>query len=70
MLDEIQHLPIGEKVRLVEELWDSICSSREPFPLQDWHRAEATRRAAELDADPSLGITREELWKQVGGNDQ
>jgi putative addiction module component (TIGR02574 family) len=68
MHPEIEHLrklPIAEKLRVVEELWDDIGQSDESFPLPPWHRVEADRRAAELDADPSIALSREELWRRV-----
>jgi len=70
MLDEIQNLPIGEKLRLVEELWDSIFASSEPFPIQEWHRVETIQRAAQLDEDPSIAISRDELWQRAANNDK
>lgn len=60
--EHLRGLPITEKLRLVEDLWDQIAASEEPFPLPAWHRQEAERRAAELQSDPSLALTREELW--------
>ncbi len=68
MHPEVEHLrklPMAEKLRVVEELWDEIGQSDEPFPLPQWHRVEADRRAAELDADPTLALSREELWRRV-----
>ena len=64
-VENLRKLPVAEKLRVVEELWDDIAESGEPFPLPQWHRAEAERRAAELDADPSLAIDRAELWRRV-----
>jgi len=65
-LNSLHSLPIADKLRIVEELWDGIHESDEPLVLQDWHQKEATRRDSELQANPDLAITREELWKQVG----
>ena len=65
MLDDIHDLPIEEKVRLVEKLWDDIFASSEPFPLRPWHEEEARKRADELDANPSRAIDRAELWRKV-----
>jgi putative addiction module component (TIGR02574 family) len=68
MHPEIEHLrklPVAEKLRVVEELWDDIGQSGERFPLPQWHRVEAERRAAELEADPSIALSREELWRRV-----
>ncbi len=70
VLNEIHNLPIEEKVRLVEELWDDIYNSSEPFPLQSWHRMKATERDAELDANPSIAISRKELWQRVKENER
>ena len=72
MHPEVEHLrklPIAEKLRVVEELWDDIGRSEESFPLPTWHRVEADRRAAELDADPSIALSREELWSRVDNRD-
>ena len=64
-LDQLRKLPIAEKLRIVEQLWDDIAASDEPLVLRDWHIAEAQRRDAELDANPDIALTREQLWKRV-----
>jgi putative addiction module component (TIGR02574 family) len=64
-VEHLRHLPITKKLRVIEELWDDIAASGEPFPLPQWHREEALRRAAELEADPSIALTRKELWRRV-----
>ncbi len=64
-VEHLRQLPIAEKLRVVEELWDDIAASGERFPLPEWHRAEAGRQAAELEADPSIALSREELWQRV-----
>ena len=64
-LEQIQQLPIKDRLNLVEQIWDGIGASDEPLIIRDWHKEEARRRAAELDADPSIAITRDELWKRV-----
>ena len=64
-LEQIQQLPIADRLSLVEQIWDGIGESDEPLIIRDWHKEEARRRAAELDADPSIAITRDELWKRV-----
>jgi putative addiction module component (TIGR02574 family) len=64
-LEELRKLSVADKLRLVEQLWDDIGASAEPFPLQPWHMREADRRAAELKAQPEIALTREEVWKRV-----
>ena len=64
--ESLRGLPLADKLRLVEELWEDIAASDEPFPLQLWHVEEAERRAEELIRHPEIALTREELWQQVG----
>jgi putative addiction module component (TIGR02574 family) len=66
-LAALKNLSIAEKLELIELLWRDIESSNEPFPLNPEILAEANRRAAELRADPSITIDREELWRRVDG---
>ncbi len=63
--EHLRQLPVAEKLKIVHLLWDDIFASDEPFPFHVWDLQEAERRAAELDADPSIAITREEVWKRV-----
>ena len=64
-LAELRTLPAREKLRIIEQLWDDIAASDEPVIVQDWHRSEASRRAAELEANPAMALSRDELWRQV-----
>ena len=66
-LTELHNLPVAEKLRIVEALWDDIGASDEPIVLQPWQRDEAQRRSNEMKADPSIAINREELWRRVNG---
>lgn len=68
-VENLRKLPIAEKLRVVKELWDDIGRSGEPFPLPLWHRNEADRRTAELNADPAMALSREELWSRVDKRD-
>ncbi len=65
IVEQLRHLPIAEKLRIVEELWDDIEATGGRFPLPAWHRGVAESRSAELDANPALAITRDELWHRV-----
>jgi putative addiction module component (TIGR02574 family) len=51
-LDEVLQLPIAERIRLVEAIWDSIAEESDAVPLTDAQRAELDRRLAEHEADP------------------
>ena len=66
-LKELRSLPIAEKLRLVELLWDDIGASDEPIVLHPWQATEVARRSSELKADSSIAISREEFWLRVDG---
>lgn len=55
MNTNLEDLPIAEKVRLVEDLWDSIASNQESLPLTQEQRIELDRRLAAYDADGDIG---------------
>ncbi len=51
---DLRKLPLEQRVRLVEDLWDSIASDQDALPLTSEQRAELDRRldAYEADGDP------------------
>ncbi|MBZ4652649.1 MAG: hypothetical protein JG761_1449 [Proteiniphilum sp.] len=53
MITNLRTLPIVERIRLVEDIWDSIAADQEVLPITDEQRAELDRR---LDAYESDGI--------------
>lgn len=66
-ISTLRDLPVVDKLRIVTELWDDIASSSEPIVLPPEVLQEASRRAAELRADPTLAIDDDELWRRVDG---
>lgn len=50
----LRNLPLDERIRLVEDLWDSIASDQNALPLTSEQQAELDRRldAYEADGDP------------------
>jgi len=57
--DEILQLPVTERLKLLEEIWDSLAATPEEVPIPDWHKAELDRR---LDK-PAPGPR--ETWDEV-----
>ncbi|WP_286763428.1 MULTISPECIES: addiction module protein [Rhodopirellula] len=64
---ELSALPVSEKLRIVTQLWDEIASSPEHIMVPPDVICEASRRSAELDANPSVAIDEDELWRRVDG---
>lgn len=65
---DLHNLPADRKIELVFQLWDEIVDSDTPIELSESVKAEMDRRCGELDADPSIAIDQEELWRRVNGD--
>ena len=65
LVAEILALPVAERVRLVEAIWDSISAVPEALPLTDWQRQVLDRELADLDADPNAGASLEEVFSRI-----
>ena len=62
---ELLELPIEERIRLVELIWDSIAAVPEAIPVSDELKAELNLRLAEFEADPQAGFPWEEVRKRI-----
>ena len=56
LLDEILHLPPAERLRLVEDIWDSLAASTANVPVPDWHRAELDQRLADPAEQATISL--------------
>ena len=65
LVAEILALPVPERMRLVEAIWDSISAVPEALPLTQWQREELDRRLAEFEADPDAGSTLEDVFARI-----
>ncbi|MQA99724.1 MAG: addiction module protein [Actinobacteria bacterium] len=50
--DEIARLPVEQRLRLVEDIWESIRANPDELPMTEAQRAELDRRLAAHAADP------------------
>ncbi|HMG60116.1 MAG TPA: addiction module protein [Burkholderiales bacterium] len=65
LVAEILALPVAERMRLVEAIWDSISSVPDALPLTQWQMDELDRRLKEFEADPDSGATLEEVFARI-----
>ena len=65
LVAEILALPVAERMRLVEVIWDSISAVPDALPLTQWQKDELDRRLAEFEADPDSGATLEEVFARI-----
>lgn len=51
-LADILELPVGERVKLAQAIWDSIAELPDPYPLSDAERELIDRRLAAYRRNP------------------
>jgi putative addiction module component (TIGR02574 family) len=59
--NDLLGLPVEERLRLVEDLWDSIAEVPEAVELSDEQRKELDERLEQFHRDPEAGSP----WKDV-----
>ena len=62
---EILKLPVEERMRLVELIWESIAANPSAVPLGDAHRAVIDERLAEHARSPDDVLTREQVLTEA-----
>jgi putative addiction module component (TIGR02574 family) len=65
MAIDIETLSPEERLKLLEELWDSLSSSPDAVPLTEPQREELDRRLDELDREGPDGIPWEEVQRRI-----
>lgn len=63
----IDQLSIADRLRLVEEIWDSIAVEADALDIPQSHRDELDRRLAAYQADPHSGSSWEEVKARLTG---
>ncbi len=65
LVAEILELPIEERIKLLEAIWDSISVLPDAIPLTTWQREELDRSLAEYEANPDSGITMQDVFARL-----
>lgn len=65
MKTSLHTIPIGERIRLVEDLWDSIAADQDNLPLTDEQRTELDRRLDAYEADKNQGREAGEVIAEI-----
>ena len=56
----IDRISVGERLELIEKIWDSLPEEVTPGEVPEWHLAELARRLA-AESEPGLG----KPWREV-----
>lgn len=62
---DIASLSLEERLRLLDELWESLSRTPEAIPLTNAQREELDRRLDELEQDGPVGIPWEEVLRRL-----
>lgn len=66
LLEEVLRLPVPERMRLAEAIWESIAETPEAIELTDAQKAELDRRLQDFEANPDAGSSwadvRSRIW--------
>ena len=65
MRADLRTLPIDERIRLVEDIWDSIAADQVALPLTDEQRIEIDRRLNAYESDGIQGREAEQVIADV-----
>ncbi|HEX4588928.1 MAG TPA: addiction module protein [Gemmataceae bacterium] len=60
----IDQMPAEQRVALALEIWESLGDRRPAGQLSAGQRAELARRDAEMEANPAIALT----WEQIRAN--
>lgn len=62
---DIAKLSLEDRLRLLEQLWDSLCETPEAVPMTDAQREELDRRLDDLDREGPVGIPWDEVLDRI-----
>ncbi len=62
---KFHEIPLDERIRLVEDLWDSIAVEQEALSLTDEQKAELDRRLDAYEVDRNPGRPAAEVIEEI-----
>lgn len=70
-INSLDHLPLTERLLLVEDLWDSIARNHATdLPIPDWQKAELTRRREKHLQNPNSVTTWPDIKRSILGSQE
>ena len=68
MTTTLRELPIEERIRLVQDLWDSIAEERTALPLMSEQKRELDRRLDAYEQDRDEGRPADQVIAEIRRN--
>ena len=67
-ISDILQLPVQERIRLVELIWDSVATVPEAVEISPELKAELEARLAEFEENPDAGFSWEQVKSRLNDN--
>ena len=64
---KLHALPLDERIKLVEDLWDSIAADQEALPLTEAQKAELEKRLTAFELDGDMGRSAKDVIAEIRG---
>ena len=64
----IHQLSVGDRLELIEQIWNSLPEHVSPQEVPEWHLVELAKRRAQAEAQPNLGKPWREALGAIEGN--
>ena len=65
VLDEILKLSVEDRIRIAQEIWDSVAADEEAVPVTQVQKDELDRRLDDLARNPDAGRSWEEFRSEL-----
>ena len=65
LIEEARKMPVAERIRIAEELWDSLSDDQLNFPVTAEQRDELESRLADYEAHPEAGSSWEDVRARI-----
>jgi putative addiction module component (TIGR02574 family) len=65
LLKQAAKLPLSDRFKLVEDIWDSIADEPDPFPLTEEQKCELDKRLARMKKNPKRALPWAEARRRI-----
>ncbi|MEA1051567.1 addiction module protein [Lamprobacter modestohalophilus] len=62
---DLAKMPVPDRLKLLEDLWDTLLADPDTLEMPDWHRAILDERLAGHRADPEAGTPWGEIRRRL-----
>ena len=63
---DLKQMALPDKLRLMEALWDELCSREEEIPVPEWHKVVLDERARQIEEGKATFIDWETAKERIG----